>query len=235
VQSIPTEGPRKRTSLRRYLKLITQPDLLRFMPAWLAINAILGVWLNHLSFQMSGVQPDPDQFLVGGFSGSLIGVVLAMYALTFSAGILLWSRAFGRMRKTDMMLIALGGLFVVCLSSFAINHTARSNPAIVAILLVPLAAGILVESGFTPAALGYLADLSERYATDRGAIMGLYSVLLGLGQLGGAWLGGPFADWGRMDGIILLTALLGLISFITVLHLRYTHKDFGTPRLTDAG
>lgn len=235
VRPVRARGEHQQISLRRYVRLITQPDLLRFMPAWLAINAILGVWLNHLSFQMSGVRPDPNQFLVGGFSGSMIGVILAMYALTFSAGILLWGRAFGRMRKTDMMLIALGGLFVVCLSSFAINHTGRSNTAIMAILLVPLTAGILVESGFTPAALGYLADLSEEYVTDRGAIMGLYSVLLALGQLGGAWLGGPFADWGRMDGIILLTALLGLASLVTVLHLQHTHERRSTPGLTDAG
>jgi len=225
VQGIPPGGEHTATSLRRYLALVTQRNLLRFMPAWLAINAILGVWLNHLSFQMSKAQSHADQFLVGGFSGSAIGAILAMYALTFSLGILLWSRAVGRVKKTSMMLIAMGGLFVVCLSAFAINHTGRSGSAIMAILLIPLAAGVLVESGFTLAALAYLADLSEQYATDRGAIMGLYSVLLGLGQLGGAWLGGPFADWGGMDGIILLTALLGLISLITVLHLQRSRSE----------
>jgi len=62
-------------------------------------------------------------------------------------------------------------------------------------------------SGFTPAALAYLADITEEYAGDRGAIMGLYSVFLGVGQFVGSSLGGPFADWRGMDGVILLSAL----------------------------
>ena len=41
-------------------------------------------------------------------------------------------------------------------------------------------------SGATPAALGLLADITESYPADRGAIMGLYSVFLGVGQILGA-------------------------------------------------
>ena len=55
-----------------------------------------------------------------------------------------------------------------------------------------LALGILIQSGFLPAAVGYLARLSGLIAIDRGLLMGLYSVVLGGGALVGGALGAPF-------------------------------------------
>ena len=46
--------------------------------------------------------------------------------------------------------------------------------------------GLFVLAGATPAALGLLADVSEAYPEDRGAIMGLYSVFLAIGQIAGS-------------------------------------------------
>ena len=42
----------------------------------------------------------------------------------------------------------------------------------------------MIASGFPPAALAYLSKIAEEHAEQRGTIMGLYSVLLGVGQLG---------------------------------------------------
>ena len=56
--------------------------------------------------------------------------------------------------------------------------------------LVVAAVGLFVLAGATPAALGLLADISEQFPTDRGAIMGLYSVFLALGQIAGSLIGG---------------------------------------------
>ena len=53
-------------------------------------------------------------------------------------------------------------------------------------LVVVAGIGLFVMSGATPAALGLLADITESYPADRGAIMGLYSVFLGVGQILGA-------------------------------------------------
>ena len=49
------------------------------------------------------------------------------------------------------------------------------------LLIVVGAAGLFVLAGATPAAIGLLADMTEAYPDDRGAIMGLYSVFLGHG------------------------------------------------------
>jgi MFS family permease len=78
----------------------------------------------------------------------------------------------------------------------------------------------MVMSGFTPAALAYLADMTEAHTQDRGAIMGLYSVFLGIGQLIGSLLGGPFAQAAAIDGVIAVTAILAAIAWGTVIALR---------------
>src|SRR5207253_10683322 len=77
--------------------------------------------------------------------------------------------------------------------------------------------GIFVESGFTPAALAYLAEIAEEQPQDRGSVMGVYSVLLSCGQLTGTALAGPFAAAAGFNGLITLTGLLCLIALFTVL------------------
>ena len=54
---------------------------------------------------------------------------------------------------------------------------------------------------------------------DRGLLMGLYSIFLGLGQLIGNGLGGVFARIWGFDGLIYLTALLAFIALIFLLML----------------
>lgn len=86
-------------------------------------------------------------------------------------------------------------------------------------LILFLLVGIFAETSFAPAALTYLADLSEEAARDRGLLMGLYSVFLGLGQLFGNALGGLFAQKWGFDGLIYLTALLAFVALISLLFL----------------
>jgi len=207
------------SELQRLLWILRQDAILRFVPAWLAINAIVGLWLNHLPYQLSGQVRDPRQNLMGGFSGETVGTILAIYALLFSLGVFLWGLTFPRLRRVVIMLIASIGVFIASIAGYGINHAPLHVRPIIGAWLVVFLIGVLLESGFTPAALGYLADISERYVGDRGAIMGLYSVLLGLGQLIGGGLGGPFAHRWGMDGVIFLTLLFGLVALATVMRL----------------
>jgi predicted MFS family arabinose efflux permease len=77
-----------------------------------------------------------------------------------------------------------------------------------------------VLAGATPAALGLLADVSERYPTDRGAIMGLYSVFLAVGQIIGAIIGGAAADFRGIDAMFVATLGLLLIALVPLAQLR---------------
>jgi MFS family permease len=92
-----------------------------------------------------------------------------------------------------------------------------------------VAAGALfVLAGATPAALGLLADVSEAYPHDRGAIMGLYSVFLGIGQILGNALAGVAADFRGIDGLLGLTLGLVLVALLPLSALRrYEHQIGG--------
>ena len=47
--------------------------------------------------------------------------------------------------------------------------------------------------------------------------MGLYSVLLGLGQLIGGWFGGVFAQQWAVDGLIYLTFIFALLAGASII------------------
>jgi MFS family permease len=69
-----------------------------------------------------------------------------------------------------------------------------------------------------------LADITEAYPEDRGAIMGLYSVFLGLGQVGGSVVGGVSANVSGFDGILAASVILLGIAVIPLTRLRrYEH------------
>jgi predicted MFS family arabinose efflux permease len=199
--------------------VIRQPRALRFLPAWLCVNTVVGVWFTHSAFQLTG-ERHGNQFLAGGFTGTELGGIFAMYGIAFMVGIYVWGMWIGNRLKPDIMLTTLTGLFGVCAALFAINWLGHVGGALLTSLVAFFLIAVAVFSGFTPAALAYLADISEEMPDQRGAVMGLYSVMLGLGQLGGSALGSPFAELWGVDGLILLTAILGTGSLLTVLGLR---------------
>jgi predicted MFS family arabinose efflux permease len=82
-------------------------------------------------------------------------------------------------------------------------------------------------AGATPAALGLLADVTESHPADRGAIMGLYSVFLGVGQIIGALASGSAADWAGIDGLLLASLLLLLIAVLPIHRLRASEHLVG--------
>ncbi len=214
------EGGAHATSFREVLK---KRRLLRFVPAWLCVNTIVGVWFTHSAFQLTGAHR-PGQFLTGEFTGSSLGASFAMFSAAFVVGVFLWGMAIGRREKTTLMLITMAGIYVICLALFAINHMGDQGGSALTALTVLFLLGVVVASGFTPAALAYLADISEEMAEHRGTVMGLYSVMLGLGQLLGGALGGPFAQVGGVNGLILLTALLGAGALATLVLLHRTEQ-----------
>src|SRR5262249_55312767 len=134
-------------------------------------------------------------------------------------------------RKTSVMLISTLALFALLFTVFTLNHLGSFSSPFYYSLLGALLIEVLVLSGFTPAALTYLADVTENYAKDRGSIMGLYSVFLGLGQLLGTSLGGSFADWNGVDGLLLLSAIFGVITMVSLLVLR-RHEPTAATRST---
>jgi predicted MFS family arabinose efflux permease len=130
------------------------------------------------------------------------------------------------------MFIGLGGLSVSIIALTLINglgeNTARlpftSQP--LPLLLIPLVVvGILLLSGFTPASLTQMAAISELLPGKRGAVMGLYSVVMGVGQLIGASLGGMSVDIRGFYGLMGFSIVMGLVSLGGVLYMRLNGHD----------
>ncbi|MFL5712395.1 MAG: MFS transporter, partial [Chloroflexota bacterium] len=141
-------------------------------------------------------------------------------AVVFGVGLLYWGNRFKSMRRTTIILYGIVGGAVLVAGGLLANHSG-GLPAVILIAAVLLAgAGLFVLAGATPAALGLLADISERFPADRGAIMGLYSVFLAIGQIAGALIGGVAADWRGIDGMLLATFVLLGIALVPLSRLR---------------
>jgi MFS family permease len=201
-------------SWRASLALVgRQRALLTFLPAWLALTAITNLWLTQALYQLRVTRPGfTAQYLAGRFAnhGTGLALVVLTFALAFCAGALLWGYlGLRRLHEVTVMRIGLLAMLGVCAAIWLVNHSGGNGVAR-AIGAVAYFGLVLVESGFAPAAVAYLALHSGRLAADRGLVMGLYTVITGSGALLGAAIGAPFAQWAALDGILLVTVFLAL-------------------------
>jgi MFS family permease len=205
----------------RYVSLIRSSHVLLLAPTWIALNASIGLWFSQSLFQFSQENPDfPDQFLMRGFDANQITATAILIAVVFGAGLLFWGNRFKSMRRTTIILYGIIGGAALVGAGLVVNH-AMGLPLIITLIAVVVAGvGLFVLAGATPAALGLLADISERFPGDRGAIMGLYSVFLAIGQIAGSLIGGVAADWLGIDGMLLATAVLLGVALVPLNRLR---------------
>jgi MFS family permease len=222
----PEQGVRGRASLSRYWTILLGSHVWLLAPTWIAINATLGLFTSATLFQLVA-KPDPqfsDQLLMGGMDSVTVSIGLAIGGILFFAGIFWWGRRFASMRRTTIIFYGILGGAALLFAGFGINHSGGMTLLLPLVLAIVAIAGLFVLAGATPAAIGLLADVTEAYPDDRGAIMGLYSVFLGLGQIVGAVLGGIAAkEWG-LDGIFTVALVLLGIALVPLAHLRrYEH------------
>jgi MFS family permease len=224
-----------RTGWQRYRTIITNEYVLLLAPTWIAVNASIGIWFSQSIFQFSKADPRfPDQFMLQGFSPIQISVAAVVIGLIFGAGLLWWGNRFKTLRRTTIIFYGILGGGVMALGVLAINHAAPDVLVIAGLGALAAAIGLFVLAGATPAALGLLADISERFPTDRGAIMGLYSVFLGIGQIVGSLIGGAAANWLGIDGLLFATVALLLVALIPLAFLRREEHEVSGPESSPA-
>jgi MFS family permease len=215
--------------LARYRHLMRAPQVWLLAPTWIALNAVLGAWTTQSVFQLVR-EPSAkfgDQLLMGGFDPVQVSLGLAVAGVIFFAGLFYWGGRFGTLRRTTIIAVGLAGAVVMVLAAFVLNHAAAWSVIAQGALAVLAAAGLFVMAGATPAALGLLADISESHPADRGAIMGLYSVFLGLGQIIGAVASGAAADLAGIDGLLLASLGLLIIAVLPIHRLRESEHLVG--------
>jgi MFS family permease len=193
---------------------LRDPLLRRLAPAWVAVNAIIGLWFTQIGFLLSGPMV-AGQYLPGRFSASQVGLIQLGFAAVFALGILGWTFALERLARLRVLRLGLAAMLLTCLWLFLLN-SAGDWPVWLRWLLTGLAAVfVMIESGFTPAALAYLADIADSQAA-RGATMGIYTLLLGLGNALGAALSGPLAAYLAFNGLIVGTVGLLLVALLSL-------------------
>ena len=215
-------APGERTTLARYLEILRGAHVWLLAPTWIALNAAIGLWTTQALFQLIR---DPkaafvDQLLMQGFTPLAVSGGLAVGLVIFFAGLVYWGNRFKFLRRTTIIGYGIAGGAVLAGAALALNHGAGLPLPVLATFGVMIVAGLFVLAGATPAALGLLADMSEPYPRERGAIMGLYSVFLAVGQIVGALVGGAAADMRGIDGILVATLVLLAIAVLPLWRLR---------------
>jgi MFS family permease len=209
--------------LRRYLEILRSSHVWILAPTWIAVNAAIGLWTTQSLFQLIK-DPDPkfaDQFLMGRAEPIFISVGFLIAGVVFFAGLAYWGERFRQMRRTTILFYGILGGGAVVAAAAVINHGDGALAPILRLAATGVAiGGLFVLAGATPAALGMLADISEAFPKDRGAIMGLYSVFLAVGQIVGSLVGGVAAEWRGIDGILIATALALVIALVPLGRLR---------------
>lgn len=188
------------------------PALRRLAMPWFMFNAVTGLWLSQFAFLLSGPER-AGQWLVGLMTPQQVAMFLFAYTIVFSIGVVIGGLAIGKVSRKLIMQWAFVAIFGSSIVFFLANISADWSTTARALLLPFYALAVLIQGGFTPAALSYLADLAGD-SEGRGAAMGIYSLLLSLGNIVGAlmsgWLGKPYAFNGLLFGTIIFAGL-GLI------------------------
>ena len=216
----------RRTTLARYWEILRGAHVWLLAPTWIAINAVIGLWTAQSIFQLIR-DPTPefaDQFLMQGFSPLAVSAGLGVGLLIFFVGLVYWGNRFKLLRRTTIIGYGIAGGGVLAAAALALNHGSGLPVLLMGGFLALIVGGLFVLAGATPAALGLLADMSEPYPRDRGAIMGLYSVFLAVGQIIGSLAGGIAADARGIDGLLFATLVLLVVALLPLWRLRaYEH------------
>ncbi|HWW87378.1 MAG TPA: MFS transporter [Vicinamibacterales bacterium] len=189
------------------------PALRRLAPVWLCMNAIVGVWLGPTLYFLLTHRSDGSQVLAGLFADDAAGLgwLLFVYALLFASGVLAWSRVLPRIDLQRALRISLVAMLGVSVGLLMLNHMGDEPIRLRWMLTLVIALLIMVESGFTPAALSLLASAIGP-GVGRGSAMGIYSFLLSLGALAGSVLAAVTGRWAAIDGLTYATLGLALVA-----------------------
>lgn len=209
-------GSRVRTGRDAYaglLKSLREPTLRRLAPVWMAINVILGLWLGPAVYFLMTTRSASGQLLAGLLAErpQQLGWLLLGYSAVFGIGLIAWSVVLPRIGPRRALRVSLVAMLGVSVGLLALNHAGPLPAGARWTLTAVLSLLVMVESGFTPSALALLASAIGPRA-GRGAAMGIYSFLLGVGALVGSVLAGFLGSRFAFDGLIAATLTLALVS-----------------------
>jgi MFS family permease len=226
-----------RPELRTSLTMLRVPVVRSFLPAWCCVNAVAGIWITLGLLVLTEPEPladtrFPHQLLAGGFSPQRASLLIGGFGLLFLAGMGVWALLVPRLRYTSTMLVGVAGLGLSVVALTWINRLGEdltSLPAGAAARLLALAAvlagGLLLLSGFPPAALSLLATWADHLPQQEGAMMGVFAFGLGASQWIGTVLGGVAVDHFGLNGLLGFSTILGVGALASILATRQISQD----------
>jgi hypothetical protein len=134
-------------------------------------------------------------------------------AWIFGIGVTAWSFVLPHISMQRALRITLVAMLLVCGEFFLLNHTGSQNARWIIGSITAIS--IMVESGFTPAALTLLSGAIGAQA-GRGAAMGIYSVLLSIGAILGSLIAAALGSRFAVDGLIYGTLAMAVTALIFV-------------------
>jgi MFS family permease len=200
-----------------FYRALREPSLRRLAPVWLCVNTIVGLWLGPTFIFLLTRRSHTHQFLDGALADhpDRVGWVLLGYAIVFGTGVSGWSVVLPRMSEQRALRIALIAMVAVCTGLLLLNHSGGQGPLVRWTLATFSIICVMVESGFTPAALSLLAGAIGAQA-GRGAAMGIYSVLLSIGAIAGSFLAAALGQALAVDGLIYGTLAMAVVALVFV-------------------
>jgi MFS family permease len=198
-------------------RALREPSLQRLAPVWLCVNSIIGLWLGPTMIFLLTQRSQGSQFMAGLYAHKpeQVGWVLLGYSLVFGAGVTSWSFILPYISLQRALRITLVAMLFVCVGMLLFNHVALNRDFVHRVIGGLTALCIMVESGFTPAALALLAGAVGAQA-GRGAAMGIYSVLLSIGAIGGSLLAALLGSRFAVDGLIYGTSAMAVLALSLV-------------------
>ena len=196
-------------------EVLRLPSMRRLAPVWLCVNAVVGLWLGPTLPFLLTEHSTKVQYLAGIYASNpaRVGYLLFGYAIVFGLGVTAWSFILPHVRLTMALRVALAAMLPVCAGIYLLNHSAQQSVDARWIVGGITALLIMVESGFTPAALAWLAE-SLPIQSGRGAAMGIYSVLLSVGAIVGSFLAGLLGQLYSIDGLLYGTVLMAVAALV---------------------
>ena len=194
-------------------RAITLPQLRQLAPVWVCMNAIIGLWLGPTLFFLLTSPSESSQMLSGLMADNPAGLgwLLFGYSLVFATGVVAWSRILPRIELRSALRVSLLAMLAASVALLLLNHMNRQPVQSRWIVTAVIGLLVMVESGFTPAALSLLAAVVGP-RVGRGSAMGIYSFLLGVGALVGSVLAGIAGRWLAIDGLIYVTLGLACVA-----------------------
>jgi len=212
-----SRGHGSKEAIAGFYRALREPSLQRLAPVWLCVNSIIGLWLGPTMIFLLTQRSQGNQFMAGLYADKpeQVGWVLLGYSLVFGAGVTAWSFVLAHISLRRALRITLVAMLFVCVGMLLFNHVALNRAFVHWVIGGLTALCIMVESGFTPAALALLAGAVGAQA-GRGAAMGIYSVLLSLGAIGGSLLAALLGNRFAVDGLIYGTLAMAVLALSLV-------------------